>query len=467
LKIELENLRKSYQKIMESLRMEGSFVRNSAWMFTSSGVSILIQFVFFTILARIYSPEVYGIYGIFNLYVNTLGNASTLGYHQAFVIPKDEREFSSLLRLTLWIALIFSVLVSLFTLLAGREMLTWFHHEKLGNWVYWIGPTVFLLALDRITSDWAIRNKEFRKQTLWSTTTMLVSKIFNACYGFFISATVGGLVFTTLMQHGMRSITYAGSVIHDFSHQMKLRFSRNELMRVAREYKEFPLYIYWGNVINIFSNNLPAAMLLSLGFGIDSIGFYAYSLIVLDLPIRMLGAGIYSVFSQKAAELARERMHELASHTWRLYQGIVLVSLFFSLIVFAFGERLYLLLLDDKWQVAGQAAEVLVIFYFFRMISSPLSSLFTTLRKEKQFFIFQVFLTVLRYGALVLGAAWTDDFISLMWVYTLVNAVAYFVFCIWIFRLINFSLIRVVIFTLGTTIPVFLLGWYIKTLLAP
>jgi len=109
----------------------------------------------------------------------------------------------------------------------------------------------------------------------------------------------------------------------------------------------------------------------------------------------------------------------------------------------------------------------LVIFYFFRMISSPLSSLFTTLRKEKQFFIFQVFLTVLRYGALVLGAAWTDDFISLMWVYTLVNAVAYFIFCIWIFRLINFSLIRVVVFTLGTTIPVFLLGWYIKTLLAP
>ena len=212
-------------------------------MFTSSGISILIQFIFFTILARIYSPEVYGIYGIFNLYVNTLGNASTFGYHQAFVIPKEEREFSALLRITLWIALFFSLGITLITFIAGPQMLVQFQHEKLGNWVYWIGPTVFLFAMDRICADWAIRNKEFRKQTLWSTTTMLVSKIFNACYGFFISATVGGLVFTTLMQHGMRSVTYAGSVIHDFSHQMKLRFSRNELMRVAREYKEFPLYI--------------------------------------------------------------------------------------------------------------------------------------------------------------------------------------------------------------------------------
>jgi len=442
--------------------MEGSFVRNSAWMFTSSGISILIQFIFFTILARIYSPEVYGIYGIFNLYVNTLGNASTFGYHQAFVIPREEREFSALLRLTLWIALFFSLGVTLFTFIAGPQMLVWFQHEKLGNWVYWIGPTVFLLALDRITADWAIRNKEFKKQTLWSTTTMLISKIFNACYGAFISATVGGLVFTTMIQHGMRAITYAGSVIHDFGYQMKLRFTRRELLQIARDYKEFPLYIYWGNVINIFSNNLPAAMLLSLGFGLDSIGFYSYSLIVLDLPIRMLGAGIYSVFSQKAAELARDRMHELANHTWKLYQGIVLVSLFFSLVVFSFGEKLYLLLLEEKWQVAGQVAEVLVIFYFFRMISSPLSSLFTTLRKEKQFFAFQLFLTILRYASLVIGAWWTDDFVMLMWVYTITNALAYFIFCLWIFRLIHFSIWKVTVFTLGTTIPVFVLGWLIK-----
>jgi O-antigen/teichoic acid export membrane protein len=431
-------------------------------MFSSSGISILIQFVFFTILARIYSPEVYGLYGIFNLYVNTLGNASTLGYHQAFVIPHQEREFSALLRLTMWIALLFSVLITLILFVAGHEILALSDHQQLGNWVYLIGPTVFLMALDRIASDWAIRNKEFRKQMIWSTSTMLLSKVFNACYGAFISASVGGLVFTTMIQHGARFLTYSFSVISDFSHQLKMRFSRKELIQVAKTYKEFPLFIYWGNVINIFSNNLPAAMLLSLGFSLDHIGFYSYSLIVLDLPIRMLGAGIYSVFSQKAAEMVRDRAHELSRHTWKLYQAILLVSLVFSFIVFVFGEKLYLLLLDDRWQEAGKAAEVLVIFYFFRMISSPISSLFTTLRKEKQFFIFQVFLTILRYLALVVGAWTTNDFIQLMWVYTLVNAFAYLLLCVWTLKLVQVPVWRVLSFTFGTTIPVFLLGWLIK-----
>lgn len=440
-------------------------MQNSAWMFASSGVSILIQFVFFTILARIYSPAVYGVYGIFNLYVSTLGNASTFGYHQAFVIPKEERKFSALLRLSIWISVVFSIAVTIMSFCFGKSILSAFEHDELGNWIYWIGPAILLMSFDRITSDWAVRNKEFRKQTWWSTSTTLLAKVFNALYGWLISATAAGLVYTTLFQHGMRTITYCGSVLHDFKVQMKLRFTRAELYAVGREYKEFPLYIYWGNVINIFSNNLPAALLIKLGYSVDAIGFYSYSLIILDLPIRMLGAGVYSVFAQKASELVHGRMHELAGITWKLYRGIVLISLLFSVFIFAFGEKFYLLLLEERWSTAGRAAEVLIIFYFFRMISSPLSSLFNILRKERQFFIFQLVLTVVRVLGLVIGSWYTTDFVTLMLIYSLVNAIMYFAFCIWIFKLINFSIWKVTSFTLFTSIAGFGLGYVIRMFL--
>ncbi len=347
----------------------------------------------------------------------------------------------------------------------GKSVLRVFNHEELGSWIYWIGPTILLMSFDRITSDWAVRNKEFRKQTWWSVTTTLVAKVFNALYGWWITATPGGLVYTTLLQHGLRTITYCGSVLSDFGVQMKLRFSRAELFAVAKEYKEFPLYIYWGNVINIFSNNLPAALLTTLGFSIDTIGFYSYSLIILDLPIRMLGAGVYSVFVQKASELIHGRMHELAGITWKLYKAIVLISLLFSVFIFSFGEKFYLLLLEERWSTAGRAAEVLIIFYFFRMISSPLSSLFNILRKERQFFIFQIALTIMRVLGLVIGSFFTKDFVTLMLIYSLVNAVMYFIFCIWIFKLINFPLWKVTAFTLLTSIGGFGLGVLLKVFL--
>jgi O-antigen/teichoic acid export membrane protein len=458
----MKRTRAMINELNASLRRSGSFVQNSAWMFASSGISILIQFVFFTILARIYSPAVYGIFGVFNVYVSTLGNAATLGYNQAFVLPRSEREFSALLRLTCWTALILSAAVMAISLIAGKQIISSFGHGEMGNWVYLVAPAMLLLALDRITADWAIRNKEFRKQTLWSISTTLMVKSFNVWYGAYISATTAGLVYTTLLQHVLRVFFYSWFIIHDFTQKMKDRFHWKELKAVARKYKEYPLYIYWGNVINIFSNNLPAAMLPALGFGMNYVGYYTYSLIVLDLPIRMLGAGVSSVFLQKAAEISDQRSEELPGHTWKLFKGIFWISIVFSFLIFLTGEWVYVTLLDDKWREAGQLAEILVIFYFFRMISSPISSLYNVLRKEKEFFMFQLVLTICRFGSLVAGSIYTSDFLELMLIYSLVNAFIYLLFCIRIFQLIHFRMSSVIAYTAGWVTVISALAILIK-----
>ena len=458
----MKSTRDALKEILASLRLSGSFVQNSAWMFASSGISILIQFVFFTVLARIYSPLVYGIFGVFNVYVSTLGNAATLGYNQAFVLPKSDREFSALLRLTGWIAIIFSIIVFIISLIAGKTIIGYFNHDEIGHWVYWIAPTMLLLSFDRITADWAIRNKEFRKQTLWSTSTTLMVKSFNVWYGAYVSATTAGLVYTTLLQHLLRAVFYAWFIIHDFSRKMSDRFTRRELMHVARIYKEYPLYIYWGNVINIFSNNLPAAMLPALGFAMNYVGFYTYSLIVLDIPIRMLGAGVSSVFLQKATELSDKRREELPLLTWKLFKGIFWISILISVIIYLTGELVYAWLLEEKWREAGMLAEILVLFYFFRMISSPISSLYHVLRKEREFFAFQLLLTAVRFGALLIGSYLTANFLELMTIYSAANALLYLLFCIRIFGLIKFSPAKVLSYVLGWTTLVGLIAVVLK-----
>jgi O-antigen/teichoic acid export membrane protein len=453
------------REISSSLRLSGSFVQNSAWMFASSGISILIQFAFFTILAKIYSPLVYGIFGVFNVYVSTLGNAATLGYNQAFVLPKTDREFSGLLRLTIITSVSLSALVMITMLVAGKSIIGFFGHEEMGNWVYWISPVMLLLALDRITADWAIRNKEFKKQTLWSTTTTLAVKSFNVWYGAIVSATTAGLVYTTFLQHLLRVVFYSWLIIVDFKQKLLERFSSGELLQIAKKYKEYPLYIYWGNVINIFSNNLPAALLPALGFGMQYVGYFTYSLIILDLPIRMLGAGVSSVFLQKAAELSRNNPKELNAKTWKLFKGIFWISILFSALIFLTGEFLYTWLLDPQWREAGILAEILVIFYFFRMISSPISSLYNILRKEKELFLFQITLTLSRIGALWFGAHITSDFFKLMAIYSIVNALMYLFFCLRIFQLLQFRMERVLFYLLGWTAVISAVTWLLKTTL--
>ena len=451
--------------ILNDLGKKGSFVQNSAWMFASSGFSILIQFGFFYILARIYSPAIYGLFGVFNVYSSTLGNAATLGFNQAFVLPRTDKDFTALLKLTCWVSLIICGSFMLLTIPFGPAILSLFGHEQLGNWIYWVAPISLLLALDKIIGDWAIRNKEFKKQTVVSVGTTLVSKAYNVFHGVMIAPVVAGLVYTSILQHLLRIFTYLLFVISDTKARWREKITKKELIDSSLEYKGYPIYVHWGNVINIFSNNLPAALLPILGFGLTEVGYYINSIVLLDIPIRLLGAGIASVFMQKAAELQRDRSHELMNQTWRVFKYIVYVSLVFTFMVILWGESLYTLVFSETWTIAGRAAEVLVIFYFFRMISSPLSSLFNILRNEKASFYFQVILAIVRVLSLLIGAYFTHDFIALMLCYSLTNAVMYFIYCVWIFHLIKFPLSKVISFTLllsGTTIGLaFMVKWYL------
>lgn len=458
----MKRIKASVRELSGLLRTEGSFVQNSAWMFSSTGISILIQIGFFLILSRIYSPEVYGLFGVFNVYLGILGNAATLGYSQAFVLPEKDRDFGVLLRLTWWVTTGVCVAAAIYFMFLGEATLRLFEHEKLGWWIHAVAPVAFLMAIDKIVCDWAIRNKEFKQQMIWSTSSTLASKLFNVFYGLKIAPTVAGLVLTTGLQYVLRIVAYARFGLSDFRLRIREKITTAEMKTVAKEYSDYPLYIHWGNVINIFSNNLPAAMLPMLGFTMSDVGYYTNSLIVLDMPIRLLGAGIASVFLQKAAELARDRREELNVHTWRLYKNILLASLVFMFIVGSFGESLYAGVLGENWRMAGRAVEVLVLFYFFRMLASPLSVLFNVLRREREQFIFQVVLAILRIGALVIGSLYTRDFIDLMWIYALVNALFYFAYSIRIFQLLRYNLWKMIALTLAGCVLVVLASNLVK-----
>jgi O-antigen/teichoic acid export membrane protein len=458
----IRELKQMVLEVKQGLQTKGSFVQNSAWMFSSSGLSIAIQFLFFPLLARIYSPEEYGVFGVFNFYTTALGSAVTLGYSQAFVLPSTERSFGALLRLTLWLTVGISAAFFLFTCVAGGWMLSVFKHEQLGAWVYFIAPVGLFMALDRVMGDWAIRQKEFKKQMVVSTSITAATKIFNVLYGVFHSPVASGLMLTAFLQHFLRTLGYGKWVIASTLHHFRQRFSWNELKSIGREYKAFPLFMYWGGFINILSNNFPSALLPRLGFGWNTVGFYNYSLLVLDIPLRLFGAGITSVFTQKAAELSKQDAQALGLATWKLFKYLTVVSFFFLLGMNLLGEWLYRIAFGAQWAEAGKAAEILSVYYFFRMLSAPLTALFNILRKEKEFLIFQVGLMVVRAASLWIGSLFTHSFLELMVYFTVANAVAYLVLCGWLARLVSLPASRLVIWAVTAMASAMLLAYGAK-----
>jgi O-antigen/teichoic acid export membrane protein len=457
-------VKKKINELLTLVRTNDSFVQNSAYMFSASSWTILIQFIFFPILSRIYDPAAYGTFAIFNTWVVVLGTLATLSYNKAFVLPKEDSVFKALLKITLRFSVIISLGVIAVTLVLGEEINTWTEAEELGKWVYLIGPAVLLYALDRIVIDWSIRVRAFKKQSLFSIPTTLGAKLFNVGYGKFISPGPEGLILTMLVHFVVRIYWFTWHIISGSFATLKERIPKVEIRAAAKEYNTFPKFILWGNVLNLASSYLPVIILPIVMNSSDPAGYFTIALVALDLPVRLLGSGISPVFLQKAADIQNRDPASLPYTTWKLYRYLVLLSLVPFLVLYTWGTPLYEIAFGDQWELAGRAAELLVVYYFFRLTSTPISSIFNVLRKEKQLLVFQAGLFAIRALSLLVGAMFTTDFLELILIFSLANAVVYLILNIWIFYLLKQYALRVALTTLAYFGATLLLGELLKTI---
>jgi lipopolysaccharide exporter len=459
------DLTQRWPHISRDLFKEGSFAQNAAWMFGSSGISIMLQFVFFYLLSKIYSPADYGLFGIFNVYAATLGNLASFGYNQAFVLPKEQDKFKHLLHLTIAISSIVCLLFAITMCFLGSWTLSTLGHQQLGWYIHLVAPIAWLMAMDRISADWAIRVKSFKNQMWTSVTATVASRSYNLCHGLLIGPDALGLIVTTALQHSMRFLLYLRFVIADHSIRWWRQWHFQGMLQMAKTYLRYPTYVHWSNVLVIFSAGLPPALLPFYGYSLTDLGYYVHALVLLDIPIRLMGAGIASVFTQKAAEIMRDRPEALRAQSLQLYRYILGISLIFLFIVLVLGQWGYALVFGNSWQQAGTLAEVLVLFFFFRMISSPLSALFYVLKAEKQNFYFHLSLTIARFLSLWWGATAHLDFLSVMCWYALVNAMFYLIYIALILQLLRASQWIWLLRTLGLTAGVMIAAASVRFLL--
>lgn len=301
---------------------------------------------------------------------------------------------------------------------------------------------------------------------MWtSVTATVVSRGYNLGHGLLIAPDALGLVLTTMLQHLLRIVLYIRFVVPHVHRINWLSWNLSGMIQMAKTYKRYPTYVHWANVLVIFSASLPAAVLPLFGYPLTDIGYYVHALVLLDIPIRLMGAGIASVFTQKAAEIMRDRPHELWQHSYALFKNMCLISLAFLMVVLIFGQWGYGLVFGEAWKAAGLLAEVLVIHFFFRMISSPLSALFFVLNAEKQNFIFHSALTIGRALCLWIAAQHDLTFVAIMWWYGLINALYYLVYLVLLLRLLNAPILRLLAQTLALTTVAVAMALFIRYLL--
>jgi len=274
--------------------------------------------------------------------------------------------------------------------------------EALDIWFYVIPFAVFIFNLNVIMSAWYLRAKAFKKRVGIEVVSTVAGRSLTLGMGWIGYVSVGGLLLGDLLAKTTMFFSMLFSGFHQHSSKLWFRFSWARIRSVAWEYREYPFYVMPTAYLNTLAGQVPI-FLLSTGFGVSTVGLYAFSTSLLELPINLLGNAVAPLFLQKAIETQQQEPERLKQICLDLYNKLFYLGLLPFGIITIFGDWIFSFVFGSRWAQAGLFTSYLGYYYMFKLASYAANPLYTVLHRQRTALLGTVLLVLTRTGSLLLG----------------------------------------------------------------
>jgi O-antigen/teichoic acid export membrane protein len=364
-------------------------------------VTQLISLLTAPIMARLYSPEDYGLLGLFIAFTGLVQVPSTMLYPSAIVLPKRDEDSLALIKGTLLLCFAFVATIGCVLCFCGSHVLLGSKYESIMPWVPVIIVMLLPGALVTAGEGWLFRRGFFFLLSVQGVASNLSSTAVALLLGGGVGATIGGgLIFGSLFGSGV-GILVVGLGLRGSGGWAFLRADIRDVRKVLFEYKEFPLFAMPTQFIATFARQLPTLMLAAFA-GTATIGYYNIANRLLGLPNTLFAQSIGSVFLQRAAKQYAET-GECRTLYRKMFWGLLLTTTPVVLILAFVAPSLFAWLLGERWRVAGEYSQILCWLFAVQLVCMPLSSMMTIARRQAENLWLQIgsgFATVgMMYGA--------------------------------------------------------------------
>src|SRR5690625_413075 len=218
------------------------FVKNVMVMATGAAGAQAVTMALSPIITRLYGPEAFGILGTFTALTRVIIPVAALTYPIAIVLPKNDKNAKGIIKLSMLVTLIISVLTTLFLLVFNTHIINWFQLEEIAPYLYLIPLVIVFAGLMQVTSQWLIRTKQF---AINAKVNFLQSVIINGSkvgIGLFYPI-AAVLVLLQVVSNGLRAFMMIMLARRSY-YQSKVNTKDKplSLKELAKEHYDFPLY---------------------------------------------------------------------------------------------------------------------------------------------------------------------------------------------------------------------------------
>ncbi|WP_281176649.1 lipopolysaccharide biosynthesis protein [Shouchella shacheensis] len=370
------------------------------------------------ILTRLFTPEQFGVLGLYISIISILTVLMTLRYEMAIVLPKNDKEAANLLWLSLIITVFLTVILILVNAILGKKVALILGSPELESWLWLVPFNAFCIGVYNSFNYWCTRNKQFWRLSR-SRVVQSLGVVSTQTSGGVIGAGTGGLIGGQFLGQFLASVTLWWQVWKEDRKLITASYNNQEIKKAVKVHKGFPLYNCSQSLINAFSQN-AAPFLLAAFFGPSIVGFYSMALRVIKMPMNLVSESFKQVYYQRASEIYNSGC-SLNKHLIKATTYLFLIGIIPAILIFLFSPILFSIFLGESWYEAGQYSSWLIIWLFAGLINRPSVATIQILGMQKKLLVYEILLFIVRVITLFLCSL-TFSALTGVAVYSLIGA---------------------------------------------
>ena len=391
----------------------------------SKYAGIFISLIVSAILARLLSPDEFGVVAVATVIITFFGIFTDLGISPAIIQNKEltDKDLSNIFSFTIVGGILLSVLFFLSSWLIGN----YYKNETLIIICQFLSINLLFSALNIVPNALLYKDRMFKYIAVRSLAVQFIGGILSV-----IAALAHAGLYALIINPIFSSI-----FIFIISYRKKpqlICFTPG--LESIKKILSFSSYQFLFNVINYFSRNLDK-LLIGRYMGMGELGYYEKSYRLMMLPLQnithVISPVMHPVFSEMQADLSK-----LATSYERIIRILAFIGFPLSILLYFTSTEITLILFGDQWLKSIAPFQILALSVGFQIIMSTSGSIFQAANDTKSMFICGLFSATLTVISLLIGIFVFNTLEAVSWSICIAFTIN-FIQCYWLMYRVTFN----------------------------
>ena len=352
--------------------------------------NVLIQLIYGAILARILTPEDFGIVAVVTVFTSFFTLVANMGIGPAIIQNRsiDEIDTNNIFSLTIYIGIVMGILFAFFSIPISN-----FYNDQ----VYipigaLLGISLFFNTINIVPNAVLLKAHRFKLVNIRLVVVSVLSAIPT------IILALIGFKYYSIVIHSIlvALITFLWNL-----YTIKPKFNSKIKKDSIQKIKEFSSYQMAFSIINYFSRNMDN-LLIGKFMGSAALGFYDKSYKLMLYPVQNSTHVITPVLHPILSAHQHDKEYIYGQYM-KVVKILSLLGVFASAYSFFAAEEIIILLYGNQWYDSIPSFQFLALSIWAQMVTSSTGSIFQSIGNTKLLFRAGVVSAILIVGAILIG----------------------------------------------------------------